>query len=247
MHICSEVKCYIKHVKTNKKYSKPTSTSGKTTSSKEAFDDTWRERLGNYRHTKKFKKNLKKLNELIEPPKSPRTKSVKKLLILFMGIPGSGKSTISKIVNEKCPCVILQSDAIYFTVLRDQIWDDYYKAYVYTEELAKKFLGKGYSVIIDDNCRTLYNRSKYYELAKNHDAKPVLINIAISTEIGVKREIVKGNQQPRSERIRSLNIAQKQLQQPTEKESQAIKIINVDGEDPLKNIKKEVVSELQNI
>jgi predicted kinase len=202
---------------------------------KNLFDSNWRERLNNYRLTPEFRKNFKLLKEELDKS-LPKEKPERKLVFVFKGIPGSGKTTIAKIIKENLyPSVILQSDWIFFEKLRKQIGNDYYKAYVYQEELAKNYLQDGYSVIMDDNSQTVKNRQEIYKIAKLNGAKPILININVDLKRAANRVTLKGKEnKTEKEIIESLKIFKKRTEVISEKEK--VNIMEINGNKTLSEI-----------
>jgi predicted kinase len=213
------------------------------------FDSNWRERLSWYKETDEYKDTL---NILMEEFKSKisevdqKSKQKNKYLVIFMGIPGSGKSTIAELITELIPSVILRSDYFYFDRLNDLIAGDYYKAYVYKEGLAGEFLKEGTNVILDDNNRTVKNRRGAYDLAEKFDAIPVFINIKVDVEIAAKRRTMKGGETiPWEQNVEAVRRFEAQLEFPTIEEKEIAQIIEVNGSEPLETIKETLKRELQ--
>jgi len=212
------------------------------------FDDNWRERLRDYQQTKEYKENFQRLKGEINET-LPKEKPEKKLLFVFMGIPGSGKSTIAQIIKESIhPSVTLRSDWIFFQKLKDQMGNDYYKAYAYQEGLAKRYLSEGYSVIMDDNNRTVKNRNEVYKWAIANGATPILIKIDVDLEIAAGRVTLKGKETKTKEEIlEDLKEPQSQIEKPTKEETKLVKIIKIDGNKSINEIKIKLTNEIKNI
>jgi predicted kinase len=209
------------------------------------FDSWWRERLKDYSQSPEYKSNfllLKKEIDQILPSKKPE----KKIVFVFMGRPGSGKSALAQIVNEFHPSVILRSDWIFFEKLKDQIEDDYYKAYFYQEALARHCLEEGYSVIMDDNNRTVKNRTEVYQWAREKGAEPILIVIEVDPKIATERVTLKGKEiKTKEEILTGLRTFASQMEAPNQTEK--IKVIRVDGNLSLEKIKPRLIKELSQI
>ncbi len=211
---------------------------------KNIFDIHWQKRLKNYPQSPEFKKNLLLLKKEIDQ-RLPQQKPIPKIIFLFMGIPGAGKSTLAKIISRLYPSVILSSDWIFFQKLKKQIKDDYYKAYVYMERLMEIYTQDGHSIIIDGNNRIASIRRKTYKWAKKHNAYPVLIKIKAMPEDTVGRVTLKGGErQTRKEKLKGLRAFQSQMEQPSLQEEKEVKIININGLQPIAKIKKQLAVEI---
>ena len=141
------------------------------------FDNFWEERLKDYPKTEEFKKIY---NEMLGELPLPERKLRNPVVISMIGIPGTGKSTFSKLLQEIIPAVHLRSDVIGLFKLRKSPGHDYYKAYVIKHALARHYLSLGFSVIMDDNNRTRYNRERVYGMAESYGAKNVLFFLHLS-------------------------------------------------------------------
>lgn len=209
------------------------------------FDSLWRERLKSYSQSPKFKENLQRLRREIDRT-LPKEKPERKLVFVFIGIPGSGKGAVAQIIRKIHPSVILRSDWIFFEKLKDQIGNDYYKAYAYQEELARSYLREGYSVIMDSNNRTVKNRTEVYKWARECGAEPVLIKIDVNLETAVDRLTIKGGEaKTRKEKLDGLKAFRSQMEEPTPEEEKSVKIIRIDGEKPLKEITVQLEKEIR--
>ncbi len=210
----------------------------------DAFEDNWKKRLKFYSRTKEHKDNLKLLKKDIDQT-LPRIKPKKNVIFIYMGIPGSGKTAISNILLGLGLGIILQSDWIYFTKLKDQLEGDYYKAYVYLEELTRYYLKKGYSVICDDNSRTLKVRQTKYAIAKKIGVECVLISIDVNLDTAARRVTLKGGGEDKyEEHVKRLAVYQSQMEYPSKSEQKTVKIIRIDGKEPLEKIKSRLREEL---
>ncbi len=207
------------------------------------FDDFWRERLKAYAQSPEFTHNLTKLKNIFWPT-LPQQKPPLRLVVIFCGVPGSGKTTLAKFIAKLHPSIILRADMIYFRWLRHSIKDDYYKAYVYQEALAKFYLQQGYSVILDSNNRTTKNRQAVYQLAQTFNAQPIVIRIKVPPEIAAGRVILKGREkQSFSEKLTGILHFQSQIEEITNKEKRIAQVIEIDGQLPLRNIKHQLKEE----
>lgn len=210
------------------------------TKERQGFDINWAERLASYSGTDEFKRNFPELKEKLEQ-KTPEIKPEKRKVFLFIGIPGTGKSTIARMITEIHPSLVISTDWIFFDQLIDVIGDDYYKAYIYRRELAKHFLEKGYSVILDSNLRKEKDRQRIYQMAKEYQAKLVLINIDCPLEIAAKRRTFKGGGDPSfEERKQGLKRPLREIERPTKLDSQYAKIIPLNTTQPTEKLRNKL-------
>ncbi len=148
------------------------------------FDNFWEERLRDYPQTEEFRSIYQEM--LRELPLPERRLQIP-VVISLIGIPGAGKSTFAKILQESLPAVQLRSDVIGFTKLPQGPDYDYYKAYVIKHALARHYLGEGYSVIMDDNNRTRYNRERVYGMARQYGARNLLFFLELPIDEAIER------------------------------------------------------------
>ena len=208
------------------------------------FDSDWHERLADYTTTPEFADNLTMLKQELDHH-IPKDKPVHKKLFTFMGVPGSGKSTIAEIITKVHQAIILRGDWVFFEKLRDQIGEDYYKAYVYIEELAKFYLREGYSVILEGNNRTVRNRYEAYKLAKSFGAEAILINIEVDLETAADRVTLKGKEQrTREDKLQGLKVFQSQMEYPTKMEASEAHIVTINGNQSLEKIRRQLQQEI---
>ncbi|KKU50676.1 MAG: hypothetical protein UX73_C0017G0004 [candidate division WWE3 bacterium GW2011_GWC1_47_10] len=208
------------------------------------FEDGWRDRLKEYPKTKEFKANINLLQKELDM-RLPKQKPNKQAVFIFMGIPGSGKSTVAKILETNGVGVAIHSDWIYFRKLKKQIEGDYYKAYAYLESLLKHYIENGFSVIIDENKRTKKTRESIYNLARNVGAEVILIAIKICVDTAVKREKPKGGgDNSYDARRKVLETFESQMEYPTRAERKLTKIIEVDGKKSIEDIENLIIKQL---
>lgn len=187
-----------------------------------SFDNFWRERLMEYPQSEEFQRLF---DELKGELKTPERKLPRPVVVSLIGIPGSGKSTFSILLQEFIPALHLRSDVIGLIRLPKGPDYDYYKAYVIQEALANYYLAREYSVILDNNNRTLYNREQTYRLAKKYGAYNLLFRLSFPFELAVTRTQSRdvGERRgtimpPREQVVNNLLMFQAQIEEPEPEE-----------------------------
>lgn len=110
-------------------------------------------------------------------------------LYLLMGLPGAGKTTVAKIIEELVGAIRLTSDEARF-----MLWDkpefseeEHQELYDYLNEQTLRLLQKGKSVIYDANLNRFEHRQEKYELAEALDVPIRLIWVQADTELAKQR------------------------------------------------------------
>ncbi|GAA2456997.1 MULTISPECIES: ATP-binding protein [Agromyces] len=110
-------------------------------------------------------------------------------LIVMAGLPGAGKSTIGEIVGARLGATVVSVDPIESAVLRAGIDADQptgLAAYLVAEEIARKELEAGRTVIVDAVNAAEAARLQWRDLAERTDARLRVIEVVCSDE-GVHR------------------------------------------------------------
>ena len=169
------------------------------------FED-WRKKLRTYptEFQEEYTTNLNFLKGKLGLSRLKRIENSNKKLILFVGIPGSGKTTLAKIIENSIENTILlrghdivdmlrlyrENVELYRERLRARGFeypDPWYISYLYQESLTSDCLNLGYNVVFDDNIRTRVNRFGYYRLAKSHNARIIFVQVNVPFETCVRR------------------------------------------------------------
>ncbi len=205
------------------------------------FDNFWEQRLSSYPGTQEFQEIYRQmLEELPLPERKLETPAV----VSLIGIPGAGKSTFSKLLQEYVPAVHLRSDLIGFLKIPKGPTYDYYKAYVIKHALARHYLEQGYSVIMDDNNRTLYNRERVYRMGQRYGARNILFFLHISIDLALPRVQRRDMEENRGLRFyqtrEKLVLFQNQIEPPTPEEIEEWDLLyqEIDASMSLEEIRK---------
>lgn len=224
------------------------------------FED-WRHKLEDYLtcFNEEYNSNLETLKRKIGTSQIKKIDNLDKKLILFMGIPGSGKTTLARIIQESLPDTILleghklvkylnlfdkKNASVYQKRLQLRGFNDpdpWYLSYLYAEGIIKDCLNSGYNVIFDDHIRTETNRLGYYNLAKKSGAKTIFIQLSTPFSICLEREEGKINES--KTKFLANFVLQSEDITPREREKYN-KIIMVDGSSNISEIKKELLPKL---
>lgn len=222
--------------------------------------ERWREKLGGYekKFIREYGPNVGFLKERLGIEKFGKINNQNKKLILFSGIPGAGKTTLSKIIQKSIPntIIIRGHDIVDLLGLfgknvneyRERLTkagfsnpDPWYISYVYQEKLTRDLLKLGYNVVFDDHIRTIENRMGYLRLANECKADIIFVQINAPFDTYVKREEGKIN----DEKLKFLSNMVFQSEDFTKDEQKKYsKIIKVDGTKKINEIKRKLISKL---
>lgn len=182
------------------------------------------------------------------------------LLVMFNGIPGSGKTYFAKRLATEIDAAILNSDAARF-----QIWGsvaDIREAHADPEQrllcnkvlfgtmdyATKQLLSRGVSVMYDCNANKLEDRAKKYQLAKDVGADAVLVRIRVPYQVSLERV------QSRDHSADQRNIPGDRARQvldrfidEIEEADASEKVIRLDGEQPFDEQYKSFTQQLMEI
>jgi predicted kinase len=114
----------------------------------------------------------KAMGRLPEPAAKPA-------LIIVSGLPGTGKSYLSRKLAERLPSVVVESDA-----LRKQLFpiptysaEESHRLFAACHRLIEDFLGSGISVILDATNLVEHHREPLYRIAQRFKARLILVQV----------------------------------------------------------------------
>src|SRR5947209_1395558 len=111
-------------------------------------------------------------------------------LIVFTGLPGSGKSTIAEAIAAQLHFPVFSVDPIESSIIKSGIvksWETGLAAYLISRDLAYEQLKLGLSVIIDAVNPVKEARDMWYELEKKQHAQLIIIACMLDERIHKKR------------------------------------------------------------
>jgi len=116
---------------------------------------------------------------------------MKQTLFLMMGLPGAGKTTAAKVIEELTGAIRLTSDEA-----RLMLWpepnfseEEHHALYEYLDDQTNNLLKSGKSVVYDANLNRKVHREEKYQLAKETGAEVVLCWVKTPRELAKNRRI----------------------------------------------------------
>lgn len=169
------------------------------------------------------------------------------LIVLFVGVPGSGKTTFTKQLAQEIGAIVLSSDSLRIAMWGDRTNVDANHATSEMRAVANKLtfgamnyaaqqsIAAGHDVIYDANANRYEERREKYDIAERYGAKAVVIRIKVPYETSLMRlqDRVETHDSRRFERERAGQVIDRfmlEIEEPTAIE----KVINIDGEAPFK-------------
>jgi predicted kinase len=125
---------------------------------------------------------LESLGELPEPVAEPA-------LIIISGLPGTGKSYLSKRLAERVQFLVLESDALRKTLFSQPSYTSRENARLFEviHLLLRELLSKGISVILDATNLSEQLCEQLYSIADRLDARLILVRVEAPPEVVYQR------------------------------------------------------------
>lgn len=118
-----------------------------------------------------------------------------KKLYLLMGLPGAGKTTVAKVIEELTGAIRLSSDEA-----RLMIWpepdfsgEEHFQLYEYLDDQTTMLLEAGKSVVYDANLNRFEHRQEKYNLAEKLGVETILCWVKTPEEIALQRRITESS------------------------------------------------------
>lgn len=118
------------------------------------------------------------LQNLPEPVSRP-------FVILISGLPGTGKSYFSRLLSERLPAVILESDALRKALVArpSYAWLESRRLFMACQQLVEDLLTQGIAVIYDATNLLESHREETYQIARRTGAKLVIVWLEAPPEL----------------------------------------------------------------
>jgi predicted kinase len=133
--------------------------------------------------------NLKlTLGNLPEPVLNP-------VLIIVSGLPGTGKSYLSRKLMEKIPACVIETDAIRKILWDKPVYDAVESVFLFKvcHEFIYNLLQNGISVIFDATNLSEYHREKLYNIGEKTNAKIIVVAVTAPEDVIKQRLDVRKN------------------------------------------------------
>ncbi|HMT19203.1 MAG TPA: ATP-binding protein [Candidatus Saccharibacteria bacterium] len=116
---------------------------------------------------------------------------MKSTLHLLMGLPGAGKSTLSRVLHELTDAHILSSDDMRKKIFIKPCFsqDEHDKLYEILDHNLEHLLEAGKDAIYDANLNRRIHRDEKYELAGNLDARVILWWVDVPKALAKQRRM----------------------------------------------------------
>ncbi|MEZ4503934.1 MAG: AAA family ATPase [Dehalococcoidia bacterium] len=126
-------------------------------------------------------KTIADLGPLPSPTKSA-------VLVLIVGIPGSGKGQVAASLHAAAPLVLIDEVELLGGIeAAGQSFATRLEAERAVEEVAGALLEQGVSVLLNSSSPTAFERRALFSLAERHDAQIVVVEVGAATPVVTRR------------------------------------------------------------
>jgi predicted kinase len=110
-------------------------------------------------------------------------------LIIVSGLPGTGKSYLSRKLVERIPACIVETDAIRKLLWEKPVYNIEESAFLFKvcHELIRDLLQQGITVIFDATNITEYHRERLYNIGEKTNAKIVVVATRVPEKVVKQR------------------------------------------------------------
>jgi predicted kinase len=121
----------------------------------------------------------------------PKIYPIKPFLLLFYGYPGAGKTYFARQLCENVQVAHLQSDRVRGELFESPRYDKQENEIVtqLMNYMTEEFLSAGLSVAYDSNSMRAGQRRRLYEIARKHQAQPLLVWFQMDPETAFGRVV----------------------------------------------------------
>ena len=111
------------------------------------------------------------------------------VLIIMVGLPGSGKSYFVSQLVHQIPAVILESDYLRKILIKRPIYSpkEHFRVFGAIHTLTREFLEAKYHVILDATNLNEEYRQPLLKIAEETNAKSIIVHMATSREVAQNR------------------------------------------------------------
>ncbi|TCT18906.1 putative kinase [Melghiribacillus thermohalophilus] len=163
-------------------------------------------------------------------------------LFMFFGVPGSGKTTLARKIQQYYPSVFVSSDEIAQTFYLDQT-DFYHWTFDIFDHLVEKYLIAGYHVIADTNADKYTIRQSMYKMAHTCGANVFCFWVQAKMDSLIKRQEERKQRQDQLRKEHLFYVPEKELreyQQALEPPRKDETVYIIDGQRDLENQLKDI-------
>ncbi len=137
--------------------------------------------------TRLHARDTEKLRRAVAP--QLKTKVSHPSIVILVGLPGSGKSHFAAKLVERLPAVILESDFLRKTLVKQPVYSNWESTRLFKaiHKLARELLTEKFNVILDATNLNEDYRRPVYALAEEAGAQVIIVHLKTPREIAEER------------------------------------------------------------